>query len=138
MDIVFDKIRELGLNAVFTQQLKEEYEGEKKTGQLIPSGYKKLPYRVDVHLHLQKGIEFDGNIYYPEIIVAKVLKDCWHIPSEAKPYLVDVSYDGLFNELKPYVHPSPGNESEAIKKVLLELEVKTGIPINKAKVENKE
>lgn len=138
MDKIFDVVRELGLNAVFTQQLKEEYEGEKKTGQLIPAGYKKLPYRVDVHLHLRKGIEFEGDLYYPDVIVAEVLKDCWHIPSEAKPYLLDVSYDGLFNELKAYKHPAPGDMNVAIQKVLHELEVKTGIPINKAKTQNKE
>lgn len=138
MDAVFDKIREFGFNAVFTQQLKEIYVNEKATGEFMPKGYKKLPYRVDIWLQLQKGVEFEGELYYPEIVVAKVLKDCWHKPEEAKPFLVDVSYDGIFNELKEYKHPSPGQSKEAIKLVLKELEKKTGIPVGKAKAENKE
>lgn len=138
MDIVFNKIRELGFNAVFTQQLKEEWLGDKPTGTFVPAGYKKLPYRVDIHLLLQKGIEYNGEVYYPEIVIAQVLKDCWNQTSHAKPYLIDVSYDGIFNELKDYTHPQPGNADAAIKEILKELEAKTGIPIAKSKATNKE
>lgn len=136
MDMVFDNLRKFGFNAVFTQQLKQEYEGETATGNWIPAGYKKLPYRVDIHLLLQKGIEYEGNIYYPDVVVGKVLKDWWHKPEETKPYLIDVSYDGIYKELKPYKHP--GTEKAAIELILKELEKKTGIPINKAKLTDKE
>jgi hypothetical protein len=138
MDTVFDKIREWGYNAVFTQQIKEIYRDEKATGEFMPAGYKKLQYRVDIWLQFRKGVEHNGELYYPEIVVAEVLKDCWHKPEETKPYLVDVSYDGIFKELKGYKHPSPGNKEGAMPEILKELEKKTGIPINKAKAENKE
>lgn len=131
IDMIFDKIRELGFNAVITQQLKEEYKGEKPTGNMIPSGYKKLPYRVDIHLFLKQGIEYDGFIYYPNIVVGEVLKDCWNKPESRKPYLIDISYGGIFNELKEYKHP--GTNEKAIQNILKELEEKTGIPIDKAK-----
>jgi hypothetical protein len=138
MDQVFDKVRELGLNMIVTQQVKEIYRNEKPTGEFAPAGYKKIPYRVDVHLLLRKGIEVDGELYYPEVVVAEVLKDCWHKPEETKPYLIDVTYDGIFAELKNYKHPSPGDKDAAAKLILKELEKKTGIPIAKAKAENKE
>lgn len=138
MDALFDNVRAFGFNMVITQQLKELYKNEKATGEFAPAGYKKIPYRVDIHLQLRKGIEYKGDLYYPEIVVAEVLKDCWHKPEETKPYLIDVAYDGLFNELKPYKHPSPGNNEEAIKLILKELENKTGIPIAKAKAESAE
>lgn len=138
MDQVFDKVRELGLNMIVTQQLKEIYRNEKPTGEFAPAGYKKIPYRVDIWLQFRKGIEVNGELYYPEIVVAEVLKDCWHKSEYTKPYLVDVSYEGIFKELKPYKHPSPGNRDEAAKLVLKELEKITGIPINKAKASNKE
>ena len=131
IDKVFDTIRKLGFNAIITQQVKEEYKGDKPTGNLIPAGYKKFPYRVDVSIHLKKGIEFDGDVYYEDYIVGEILKDCWHSPEESKPYLLDISYDGIFNELKPYKHP--GTKEKAIKQILKELEAKTGIPIDKAK-----
>lgn len=137
-DMIFNKIREFGFNAVFSQQLKEEYKNEKPTGVFIPAGYKKIPYRVDIHLQFRKGVEYNGELYYPEIIVAEVLKDCWHKPEETKPYLVDVSYEGIFKELKSYKHPNPGNSEDAIKLILKELEAKTGIPAAKARVTNKE
>jgi hypothetical protein len=138
MDKVFDTLRRLGFNAVFTQQVKEVYRNEKATGEFAPAGYKKIPYRVDVHLNLRKGIEVDGELYYPEVVVAEVLKDCWHKPEDTKPYLIDVTYEGIFKELKPYNHPKPGDKDTAAKEVLKELEKKTGIPIAKAKAENKE
>jgi hypothetical protein len=132
MDEIFNKLREFEFNAVFTQQLKEEYKGEKPTGNLIPSGYKKLPYRVDVHLHLQKGIEYKDNIYYPDIVVAKVLKDAWHRPENTKPFLIDITYQGIYNELEKYQHPGSGEQ--AILNILKELEKKTKIPMDKAKL----
>lgn len=138
LDQVFDKVRELGFNMILTQQVKEIYKNEKPTGEFAPAGYKKIPYRVDIHLNLRKGIEVDGELYYPEIVVAEVLKDCWHKPEETKPFLIDVSYDGIFNELKTYKHPSPGNNDIAAKSILKELEKKTGIPVAKAKAESKE
>lgn len=133
IDMVFDKIRELGFNAVITQQLKEEYKGEKPTGNMVPSGYKKFPYRVDVQIQLQKGIEYQGNIYYPDTVVGEVLKDCWHKSGENKPYIIDVSYDGIFKEIKPWVPTK--TRDEAVLMILKELEEKTGIPMDKAKVQ---
>lgn len=138
MDKVFDNLRRMGFNAVFTQQVKEIYKNEKATGEFAPAGYKKMPYRVDIHLNLRKGIEIDGEVYYPEVVVAEVLKDCWHKPEETKPFLIDVTYEGIFKELKPYKHPKPGDKDAAAKLVLKELEKKTGIPIAKAKAEGKE
>lgn len=135
VDFIFNKIRQFGFNAVLTQQLKEKYEGEKATGEFIPAGYKKIPYRVDIWMQLKKGIEYQGVTYFPETVVGEVLKDCWHNPGVTKPYLLDVSYDGIFKELKPYVHPKPGDRDAAVLQVLKELEKKTGIPMNKAKLE---
>jgi hypothetical protein len=137
-DFIFNKIRQFGFNAVFTQQLKEVYRNEKATGEYMPAGYKKIPYRVDIHLQFQKGIEYQGATYYPEIIVAQVLKDCWNKPEATKPYLVDVSYEGIFNELKHYEHPTPGDSEPAIFNILKELEERTGIPMDKAKLDAKE
>lgn len=136
-DFIFNKIRQFGFNGVFTQQLKEEYKGDKATGNWIPAGYKKIPYRVDIHLHFKKGIEYKGEIYFPEVVVAEVLKDCWNKPEATKPYLVDVSYEGIFNELKNYEHPTPGDSEPAIYKILKELEERTGIPMDKAKLDTK-
>lgn len=131
IDQIFNAIRKLGVNAVITQQLKEKYVGDKGTGEFIPSGYKKFPYRVDISLYFQKGIEYKGDIYYEDFVVAKVLKDCWHSPEKRKPYLLDVSYDGIFNELKPY--KIKGTQSDAIYAVLEEMAAKTGISIEQAK-----
>jgi hypothetical protein len=135
MDQVFNILRKLGFNAIFTQQMKEIYRNEKATGEFEMAGYKKIPYRVDVRLQLRKGIELDGELYYPDIIVAEVLKDPWNPNEKRKPYLIDVSYDGIFNELKNYKHP--GIREDAIKAILKEMEKKTGIPVTKAKVNNK-
>lgn len=131
IDKVFTNIRKLGFNMVVTQQMKEEYVDGNATGVFLPAGYKKIPYRVDVHIQLQQGIEYKGDLYYPEVVVGKVLKDSWNKPESKKPFLVDVSYDGIFNELKNYKHP--GSEDKAIEQILKELEKKTGTPINKAK-----
>lgn len=136
MDQVFENIRKLGFNMVITQQLKEEYVNGNGTGVFLPAGYKKIPYRVDVHLQLQKGIEYNGEIYYPNSVVGAVLKDSWNRPEHRKPFLVDVSYDGIFKELKEYKYP--GSAEKAIQAILKELEKSTGIPINKAKAANKE
>lgn len=131
IDQIFNVVRKLGVNAVITQQLKEKYVGEKGTGEFIPAGYKKFPYRVDISLYLQKGIQYKGDTYYEDFVVAKVLKDCWHSPEKRKPYLLDVSYEGIFNELKPY--KIEGTQSDAIYAVLKEMEEKTGISIEQAK-----
>lgn len=131
IDKVFDMIRKLGFNAIITQQVKEEYKGDKPTGNMIPAGYKKFPYRVDVSIHLKKGIEYDGNVYYEDYVIGEVLKSCWQSPEERKPYLLDVSYNGIFTELKPYNYP--GSPEKAIQGVLKEMEKKTGIPVEKAK-----
>jgi hypothetical protein len=135
MDVVFDLIRKQGINAVITQQLKEEYKAEKPTGNMIASGYKKFPYRVDVLIQMRMGIEYEGAVYYEDFRIGEVLKDCWHSVEATRPYLIDISYQGIFNELKPYVHP--GNKDDAIKGILKELEAKTGIPIEKAKTVEK-
>lgn len=131
IDQVFDLIRKQGINCVITQQLKEEYAGEKKTGNWIAAGYKKFPYRVDVLIHMRKGIDYNGDTYYEDFRVGEILKDCWHSTEDRKPYLLDVTYQGIFNELKPYIHP--GTKDAAILGVLQELEAKTGIPIEQAK-----
>lgn len=138
MDQVFDRIRQLGFNMVITQTVKEIYKNEKPTGEFAAAGYKKIPYRVDVALLLQKGIEYNGELYYADHVVAVVEKDCWHKIEETKPFLLDVSYDGIFNELKEYKHPKPGHKDEAIKLILEEMAKRTGIPVAKAKSENKE
>jgi hypothetical protein len=131
MDQIFEVLRKLGFNAVFTQQIKEKYVNEKATGEFEMTGYKKLKYRVDIRLQLRKGIEFNGDLYYADYVVAEVLKDCWHSIEQTKPYLIDVSYDGVFKELKSYVHL--GKRDDAVKAVLSEMAAKTGIPVSEAK-----
>lgn len=122
MDNMIKVVREYGWNLVFTLRLKPEYDKEgNKTGELIAEGYKRFPYFSDVIIRLQKGIEYEGRILFPNITVGKVIDNKWHPKGDTKPYLIDLSYDGIFKELKP---KWDGNIETIVKEVETKYKVK--------------
>ncbi len=53
IDGMIATIRDRGFHCVITGRLRDEYiDDGKKTGNLVLEGYRKLPYRVDIHLRL--------------------------------------------------------------------------------------
>lgn len=103
--------REVGWNLVITERMKPEFDPTIRTptgqegaytGRLIPDRYKKVPYKADVVLELVPGLVINGEVISRRT-VARVLKTPWTAPWETKPYLIDVSYEGMMRELtKPW------------------------------------
>lgn len=52
MDNMLKAIRERGFYCVITGRLRDEYKNDERTGYQVLEGYKKLPYRADIHLRL--------------------------------------------------------------------------------------
>ena len=95
-------LRAYGMNVVFTQRIKEKYDEEgNATGEFVPEGWNRIQYFSDVVIWLEHGIKYNDTIYFPDVLVGRVLDNKWHPIGKSKPYLINLSYDGIFEELKP-------------------------------------
>lgn len=94
-------LRAYGWNCVITQRTKDVYKNGEQTGEKEAEGWKRIPFLCDVTVWLQTGLEYNGKLYGPDLTIAKVIDNKWHPKGTGKPYLINVSYDGIFEELKP-------------------------------------
>lgn len=94
-------LRSEGWNVVLTQRTRDVYKDGEITGESQAEGWKRIQFLCDLTLWLQKGLVYNGKLYGDDIVIARVLDNKWHPKGAGKPYLIDVSYDGIFNELKP-------------------------------------
>jgi len=113
IDTLVSRIKLTGKHFVVTSRLKDEYvvkdfdrEGNpiyEKTGRRLRDGYKKFPWNLEILLRLEKGVKIGDKVYYPERIFGRVIKNNFLGHNERKPFLFNVSYQGIVDELlKPY------------------------------------
>lgn len=125
-------LRAYGMNVVFTQRIKEKYDKEgNSTGEFAPEGWNRIQYFSDVVIWLEYGIKYNGMLYAPDVLVGRVLDNKWHPKGKSKSHLVDLSYDGIFKELKP-------KWTGTMEDVIKEVQSKSEYQPQKLEVENTE
>jgi len=107
IDLLVKQVKDADKYVVVSGKLKDEFAGppEKatRTGRRIRDGYKKFPYGLSIMLRLEKGMVIDGKRQFTEHVFGKVIKNNFQAFRVQKPYLFDVSYRGILNELlDPY------------------------------------
>jgi len=99
------KLTKAGKYLVTTSRLKDEYEDDSKTGRRIHAGYKKHPWSLSMGLRITNGIKEGRKVHFPEYVFGEVTKNNFFgkVPSTKmnymKPYVFDVSFNGILNEM---------------------------------------
>lgn len=110
---------------VVTGRMKDEYIDQVRTGRRIADTYKKFPWSLMITIELVKGIRDEkGKVHFEDRIFGMVTKNNFYgidyrlQLNYKKPYLFDISYEGICNELlKPWHNGVPlGKEMEQIIK----------------------
>lgn len=101
MDWIIFTLRDAGKNLVFTSRMKDEYVMKKKTGKLIPAGYKKAAYKFDIVIELTDIVEWQGDIWILDRIIGKVLKNGFVWKEHSVPYISDMTYEGIQKLMEP-------------------------------------
>jgi len=107
------QIEDAGKYLVCTCRLKDEFVGNVNTGRRIRDGYKKFPWSLKMAVWLKNGIynRKTQQLFYKDYKFGEVVKnnywgvDMKHVPPVTfqKPYLFDISYEGICSEmLKPW------------------------------------
>ena len=113
---------------VTTSRLKDEYIGDTKTGRRVRDTYKKLPWNLSMAVELTYGIrDKQGRMHYDDHKFGKVIKnnffgvDIRTGTTTQKPYLFDISYEGVCNEmLKPWNGKEGVKTNDAMAKIIEE------------------
>jgi len=119
-------IQKAGKYFVVTCRLKDEYLANVPTGRRIRDGYKKYPWSLSMCIWIQNGITDPktGKVFFDFYKFGKVIKNnFWGVDVRTglnyqKPYLFDVSFEGICNELlKPWGNGvKVGQETQQILK----------------------
>ena len=100
LDAIIHECRVKGKNKIFTTRVKPEYVDNVKTARMERDGYNKAPFQFDVLLHLRAGVQNSaGRVLFRKHIFGHVQKIGWRHYSRWPPFLVNVSYTGIVNEL---------------------------------------
>jgi len=100
IDNLFREIRKAEKHLATTSRMKDVYLGEQKTGVITRDGYKKVPYQADITIELVKGIyDDDLKLRFPEYVFGKINENTFVKPGFSKPILLDLSFQGIQNEL---------------------------------------
>lgn len=136
IEVLVNRLKESGVVFAMSARRKDEW-GKDAEGNDTVIGrqietYKKFPWECSVHLELQFGIRDErNNLCFKNHRVAKVVKNSyWGMDTDrmltfAKPYLFDVSVDGVRKELMEPWHPELDEEGNFVygeyngKKVIL-------------------
>jgi len=128
IDNVVRKIQLARKYLVVTCRTKDEYIAHVPTGRKIRDGYKKFPWIVRMAIWIQNGITDpkSGKVHFKFYKFGKVIKNnFWGVDVKKgvtyqKPYLFDISYEGICNEmLKPW---GPVKLSEVTETIIKEAE----------------
>jgi hypothetical protein len=124
IDKVFNLAKDSGKYLVITNRLKDEWIGETTTGRMIRAGYTAFTYDLHLVMQIVWGLTDPktGRTYFPEYKFARVDKNAfWGIDEQtnlnfAKPYLFEVSFEGIKKELlEPWGKGVPvGKEFETL------------------------
>ena len=130
VDELIHMIRKSHKYLVVTSRLKDQYIADKRTGRQIRSGYRKFPYQLDMMINFEWGLRTgkgkDIELHYPDRCFGRVIKNSFWKKRHAgkkKPWLFDVSFDGIVKELLepwPYGHLTPEQKE---KQLIEDLEV---------------
>lgn len=114
-------IKETGKYIVVTNRKKDEWIGDNTTGRLIRDGYKWITYDFHVVLDLQWGLrggtQGSGKLELKDYKFAKVKKNgFWGVDEDTnlnygKPYLFNVTFNGIVEELLKPWGPHPVSET---------------------------
>lgn len=111
IDTLVRDVKDSGKNFVTTSRLKDQFLGDQRTGRRIRDSYKKFPWTLSMGVEIVDGI-WDHRIGAPKFKERKfgrVYKNNFYGIDQVKavtfqkPYIFDVSYEGIKNEmLKPW------------------------------------
>lgn len=107
IDALLEKIIDSGKYCVVTSRLKKEYVADVETGRLTRDSYKKIPYNFMMLIRLRWGIRDEkGKVWFKDRVWGEVVKNSFYhrrkqTPTDllAKPWLFDVTFDGIRREL---------------------------------------
>ncbi len=100
IDGIMNDVKRIKKNLVFVARMKDEYVDDKPTGNLIYDGYTKAPYQCDVVLNITRGMRHSKyGVVFKDQMFARVIKNGEMLVTMVKPYLIDVSYNGIVTEL---------------------------------------
>jgi len=128
VDALTKDIKESGKHYVVTARLKDEYIGDQRTGRQIVDSYKKYPWDLSMGVRIVYGIRDprDGKVYHKDRKFGKVIKNNFHgvdpvnMLTFQKPYIFDICYNGVVNEMMEPWHGEDGvpigNEIDEILK----------------------
>jgi len=124
VDWIPKALEKAGKNLIVTARMKDEWIGDTSTGRRLADSYKRWPWALQMAITIQNGIRDGSKVYFKEHKFAKVRKNNhWGIDERTllnyqKPYVFDVSWDGVLNEmLKPWGDGVPiGKELETVIK----------------------
>jgi hypothetical protein len=107
VDTLTTEIKKSQKHFVTTARMKDEFVGDQRTGRRIRDSYKKFPWDLSIGLEVVNGIRDtrSGKIHFPERRFGKVYKNNFYgidqgkMVTQQKPYIFDVSYNGILNEM---------------------------------------
>lgn len=112
IDTLVNLVKSADKYLVVSGRLKDEFapgpRGEsERTGHRIRDSYKKFPYSLALGIRLVQGITIKDQMgtktHFKDMIFGKVIKNNFIARRVQKPYLFDVSYEGIKRELlEPY------------------------------------
>jgi hypothetical protein len=115
IDEITDLAKDSGKHFIVTGRLKDEYVQDTSTGRRIRDGYKKYPWTLNMGLRIQYGIrDPKEGILFSDVRFAEVTKNNYHgvdpttMRTYQKPFLFDVSYEGVLDELLQPWHLDEG------------------------------
>ena len=105
IDDLSGRIKKARKYLISTSRMKDEWIGDASTGRKIRDGYKRFTWDLHLAIELRYGIPDTNNkIWFPERRFARVTKNnFWGVDDNGmqfgKPYLFNVSHDGVKKEL---------------------------------------
>jgi len=134
IDSLVNLVKSSNKYLVVTARMKDEWVNNIQTGRRVRDGYKKFPWDLSIAIRIVYGIEevvrtersakVVRKVHFPDFKFGKVLKNNFHgidqkkMLNYQKPYLFDLSFNGICEELlKPWGDGVPiGKELETILK----------------------
>lgn len=122
IDELSGKIKKARKFLVSTSRMKDEWIGDASTGNRIRDGYKRFPWDLHFAIEIQWGFRdtTTGRMWYQDRRFGRVIKNgFWGIDTNkgivySKPYLFNVSFEGVKNELTvPWNNGVPLSEVQA-------------------------
>jgi len=127
IDELVMEIQETGKYLAVSSRRKDEYLDDKRTGRRVLDSYKKFPWDLMISIELVNGIRdpLSGRILYPEYRFGRVEKNNFFHPAPdasktyMKPYIFDVTFEGIRNEMLMPWHGEEGVKISEIHKTIV-------------------